>query len=211
MSNTDQLDALINQLVHANDPEEVKVLYRQWAATYDNDLDSFGYVAPQIGTALFCQLLADTDAKIHDAGCGTGLVGKLLHSLGYTNIDGSDFSADMLKKARDTGTYKQLLQADYTQTISLQSDTYDGVISIGVYTKRFKQHFLGEMLRIIKPGGYLLFSCRPLYYEEVANLVMQLHLDGSIETSSVTEDDYMKGQGAKAFYVALKKSTTNAL
>ena len=44
MSDTNRLDALVNRLVNATDPAEVKAAYRQWAATYDDDLDSFGYV-----------------------------------------------------------------------------------------------------------------------------------------------------------------------
>lgn len=206
MTDNDQLDTLVNRLVHASDPEEVKGLYRQWATTYDTDLDSFGYVAPRIGASLFSQSVPAKTAKIHDAGCGTGLVGTLLSSLGYRNIDGSDFSPDMLEQARATDCYKQLQQCDYTQAIDLPDNTYDGVISIGVYTKRFKQHFLSEILRTIKPGGCFLFSCRPLYYEEVAGRVTQLHVDGMIEQSSIKSDDYMVGQKAKAFYISLHKA-----
>lgn len=205
MSDNDQLESLVNKLVHATDPEEVKALYRQWAASYDNDLDSYGYVAPQIGCSMFSQLV-DKTARIHDAGCGTGLVGRLLTDLGYANIDGSDFSQHMLAQAKATDRYQHLQQADYSGPVELPNDGYDAVISIGVYTKRFKQHFLNEMLRIIKPGGHLLFSCRPLYYEEVANLVKQLHLDEKIDRSSVKHDDYMIGQKATAFYVILTKA-----
>ena len=205
MSDNDELDTLINKLVHATDPEEVKALYRQWAESYDDDLDTFGYVAPQIGTALFSQLV-DKNANIHDAGCGTGQVGKLLAAHGYTKMDGSDCSEDMLKQAQTIDCYQHLVQLDYAGPIDLPDNAYDAVISIGVYTKRFKQFFLNEMLRIIKPGGHLLFSCRPVYFEEVADLVKQLHLDGNIHQSSVVDDDYMIGQKAKAFYVTLTKT-----
>ena len=205
MSDTNRLDALVNRLVNATDPAEVKAAYRQWAATYDDDLDSFGYVAPQIGSALFSQLLENRNARIHDAGCGTGLVGKLLASLGYHTIDGTDFSPDMLNRASETGCYQQLYQADFSQAVDLPDGSYDGVISIGVYTKRFKQNFISEMLRILVPSGYLLFTCRPLYFEEVADSVKQLHADERINFSSVRYDDYMVGQSAKAFYVTLQK------
>jgi len=206
-----QLDTLVNRLVHATDPEEVKGIYRQWAATYNADLDSFGYIAPQIGTALFSQLVIDKNARIHDAGCGTGLVGKLLTAIGYNHIDGSDFSPDMLERANQTGCYHKLHKADYSLPIDLPDCCYDSVISIGVYSKRFKQHFLEEMLRITKPGGYFLFSCRPLYFKEVAERVTQLHINEVIEQSSVVKDDYMVGQNAMAFYNSLRKSQTTDL
>ena len=207
--NTDvdtDLNTLINRLVHATDPNEVKALYRQWAESYDSDLDAFGYVAPQVGTSLLRECVPDHSAVVHDAGCGTGLVGKLLSSLGYQHIDGSDFSDDMLAQAKATDSYRQLQQADYSAPIEIPDGSYDAVISIGVYTKRFRQHFLTEMLRIIKPGSHLVFSARPLYFDEVAEQVKQLHIDEHIARSSVLHDDYLIGQNAKAFYLTLQKS-----
>lgn len=205
-----KLDVLINRLVNTNDPEEVRRLYRQWSASYDADLGEHGYVAPQIGVTLFQQLIRDlsisnADALVHDAGCGTGLVGQLLNGLGFQNIEGSDFSQDMLDLAQQKNCYHNLLQADYTQPIEITTGRYDGVISIGVYTKRFKRRFVREMLRILKPGGYLLFSCRPVYFEEVADTVKNLHVDGELLKSSVHFDDYMIAQKASAYYVAIQK------
>jgi len=201
-----KLNSLITRLVHTDDQQEVKDLYRQWSASYDSDLDSFGYVAPKIGVALFEQVLANKSAHIHDAGCGTGLVGQLLQERGYKNIVGSDFSDDMLRLADKTGCYQSLTQADYTQPLEIPDNTFDGIISIGVYTKRFKQMFLNEMLRTLKPGGCMVFSCRPLYFEEVADSVKGLHVDKSVTTSSFDHQNYMTGQDASAYYVTLKKS-----
>ena len=155
---------------------------------------------------MFNQLISDRDALVHDAGCGTGLVGQLLTDLGFRCVDGSDFSTDMLKGAAEKGCYQQLLQADYTQTLEFSDNSYDAIISIGVYTKRFKQKFIDEMLRILKPGGYFLFTCRPLYFEEVADTVKELHTKERLKMSSVTLDDYMIGQNASAYYVVLQKS-----
>ena len=143
---------------------------------------------------------------IHDAGCGTGQVGQLLASAGFDNIHGSDFSVDMLNVARSRDCYQSLVRADYSQAIELESESVDGVISIGVYRKSFKNVFIDEMLRILKPGGCLVFSCRPVYFEEVADSVKALHLDQRLSKSSVTFDDYMLGQKASAYYFALHKA-----
>ena len=59
---------------------------------------------------------------------------------------------------------------------------------------------------MLKPGGYLLFTCRPLYFEEVAESVKELHINELLYMSSVTLDDYMLGQNASAYYVVLQKS-----
>jgi len=64
------------------------------------------------------------------------------------------------------------------------------------------------MLRTLKPGGTILFSCRPLYYEEVADTVKSMHADLLIAKSSVVYDHYMTGQKAYAYYVSLQKINT---
>lgn len=163
-------------------------------------------MAPETGTEIFQKLITDHSALIHDAGCGTGQVGQLLTSAGYNNIHGSDFSEDMLEVAKSRDCYRSLVQADYAQPVDFESESVDGVICIGVYRKSFKEYFLSEMLRILKPGGCIVFSCRPVYFEEVADAVKALHVDQRIAKSSVTCDDYMRGQQASAFYVALHKA-----
>jgi len=205
-----QLDSMITRLVNTDDQSEVRQLYRQWSASYDDDLDAYGYVAPQVGVDLFEKLLEVPGANIHDAGCGTGQVGKLLHERGYRNIYGSDFSEDMLNVARTASCYKSLTQADFTERLKVADNYFDGIISIGVYTKRFKQIFLAEMLRTLKPGGVMLFSCRPLYYDEVADTVKALHAEEVISKSSVVNESYMVGQQASAYYISLHKALTGS-
>lgn len=202
----DQLNDLINRLVNTNDQQEVRDLYKQWATSYDMDLGEFGYVAPQVGVSLFEKVVLDKAAQIHDAGCGTGQVGQLLTKMGYKYINGSDFSDDMLAVAAGAECYQSLTQADYTKPLEIASDHFDAIISIGVYTKRFKQLFIGEMLRTLKPGGWMVFSCRPMYFEEVVETVKACHIERSIAESSVVFDNYMLEQNASAYYVSLKKS-----
>jgi len=203
-----QLETIVNTLVSASDPEEVKGLYAQWAQSYDDDLDAYGYVAPKLGVRMLTGLVVDKNALIHDAGCGTGQVGALLNDLGYSALHGSDFSSDMLEQAKTLGCYEKLESIDFGKTIELDSDTYAAVISIGVYTKRFKQHFIDEMLRIVQPGGYFVFTCRELYYDEVMETVTRLLKELKIASLVVEYDDYLTGQGASAYYVALKKSAS---
>ncbi len=205
MTQNQQLNSIVNQLVGATDPEEVKRLYKEWAASYDADLDSFGYVAPRIGVQLLSQVVVNAQALIHDAGCGTGLVGTLLTQLGYSNLHGSDFSSEMLKQAESTNHYHSLQTLDFGGPIDVAADAYDAVISIGVYTQRFNQHFIGEMVRILRPGGHFVFSCREQYYDEVVGTVFELLKSKFIARVSVHHDDYMTGQGAFAFYFDIQK------
>jgi len=206
VANKQELNSIVNRLVNASDPEQIKRAYKQWADTYDDDLDSFGYVAPRIGVDRLVQQLHDKSALIHDAGCGTGLVGTLLHQLGYEQLHGSDFSTGMLEKAALTGCYTDLQTADFSAPVNIASNTYDAVISIGVYSKRFNNHFISEMVRITRPTGYFIFSCRELYFEEVMGSVSSLLKSHSIARVSVEFDEYMTGQNASAFYIGVEKA-----
>ena len=47
------------------------------------------------------------DAKIFDIGQGTGLLGKLLHPKGFTNIEGADASSEFCTIASESGWYSK--------------------------------------------------------------------------------------------------------
>lgn len=215
MDQNQKLNAIVNKLVNATDPEEVKRSYKEWANTYDSDLNSFGYVAPHVGVELLTQRLVDEfdnvdglDSKgalILDAGCGTGLVGALLSKLGYSQLHGFDFSTSMLEKASLTGHYADLQVQDFSGPLATASNTYHAVISIGVYTKRFDQHFIAEMIRITRPSGYFVFSCREMYFGEVMDSVSSLLKAKAVSRVTIDHDDYMTGQDASAYYIGIKK------
>jgi len=206
MSHDESLNQKVNKLVSASNPDEVKSIYQDWSESYDEDLQGFGYVAPDRGVQLLLPLLSDKAAFIHDAGCGTGLVGNLLSRAGCTNLHGTDFSAAMLDKADATGCYQQLTAEDFGTTLSMTDNHFDAAISIGVYTKRFKHYFLSEMIRTIKPGGHCVFSCRELYFTEVMDTVSAMLVDKRVFNVNVQHLDYMTGQQASAYYLTLEKS-----
>jgi len=126
----DRLNSLISKLVVATDPSEVVGLYAKWAERYDTDLKEFGYVAPQLCVEAFVPLISDKSSLIYDAGCGTGIVGKLLSEHGYHNIIGADFSDEMRKLAELTNAYAKLEYADYGKPVECASNTYDAIISV---------------------------------------------------------------------------------
>jgi len=202
----DRLNKLVTRLVKATDPDEVVGLYSQWAEQYDSDLDSFGYVAPQIAVDTFTPLVSDTNALIYDAGCGTGIVGKLLGFKGFNNIVGADFSDDMRKLAEQYHAYTRLEYADYGKEVDIEDASYDAIISVGVYTARFKGVFLPEMLRILKPACPFVFSCRPHYYEgDVKPQLETLESEGLITSIAIENKPYMLKQQAKAYYITVYK------
>ena len=102
-----QLEKNIQQLVNSRDKEETKEIYAEWQS-YDSDLDAYGYVAPDTAAALLMDQLPDKNARILDAGCGTGKVGTVLHAAGFQQLEGADFSESMLDRAKALGIYNNL-------------------------------------------------------------------------------------------------------
>ncbi|MBK6472076.1 MAG: methyltransferase domain-containing protein [Betaproteobacteria bacterium] len=66
-----------------------------------------------------------------DLGCGTGLCGPLLRPLAR-HLTGLDLSAAMLGRARATGVYDRLEQADAAQFLAAISERFDLVVAADV-------------------------------------------------------------------------------
>ena len=104
--------------------------------------------------------------KILDAGCGTGLVGIELNKFGYSNIEGIDFSQDMLNLV-PRGIYKKIKKIDLNKTLKFKDNTYDIVTCVGTFTYgHVKPHALDELIRIIKSKGLICFTINEGIYKE---------------------------------------------
>ncbi len=205
MTKNNDIDNLINRLVNASDKAEKLALYKEWAESYDNDVASRGYVAPEKTAELLEKYQPNKLSKIYDAGCGTGRVGSSLAKLGYTQITGEDFSEPMLEVAKLSGHYQELNTADYTQAIKQGDNYFDAVVCIGVYSQEFKAILLDELVRIVKPGGHIVLSCRPVHFDNGAKPeVKALVRSEQVTLISETEELYMREHNAKAWFMVLK-------
>ena len=83
------------RLYGARDLTELRTEYDRIASVYDAELDRMGYRVPA-ELAAIVRLLVPADARILDAGAGTGLTGIALAEAGYTQLDGFDMSPAML-------------------------------------------------------------------------------------------------------------------
>jgi predicted TPR repeat methyltransferase len=147
----------VDQAYHLDNADDTVDFYRKWAADYDHQmLDLLGYISPASIAEILVEHLPDSEAAILDVGCGTGLTCRVLAERGYSKLDGIDFSSEMLDVSRERGIYRNLLQADINQPLSLDSDCYDGVISSGTFTHgHVGPEPLQEIFRVLKPGGLL--------------------------------------------------------
>ena len=103
--------------------DEVMKYYDEWGVgnKYDQDMVDWNYTGPKETSEVFIKYQKNKDAKIYDAGCGTGLVGVELKKYGYTNFDGVDLSQKLLDLVPN-GLYKNLSKADLNKPLNIKDN-----------------------------------------------------------------------------------------
>ena len=186
-------EGYLDAVYGAKSREELRRLYDDWAAHYDEDVTGFGYAYPALMAGLVGRHVRDPAARLLDAGCGTGLIGSMFRALGYTNLAGLDLSAGMLERARGRGIYQELLQGVLGEPLALASDRFDAVVCAGVLTLgHARPDSLDELIRVTRPGGLLIFTLSaPVYFEhgfkdrldalQAAGRIRELERSGEIQ------------------------------
>jgi predicted TPR repeat methyltransferase len=166
VSDSEKIDARLSRVY--DNPGDKQALFDDWAPTYDHDLvNEMGYVADAEACRWLEALLPERQARILDAGCGTGLVGRRLRQAGYTDIHGSDYSEKMLDEARTCGAYRSLQQHDLTQPVATDQ-LYDAAIVVGVFA--FSVPSAEHLVNItcsLKPDGIALVTVNGKAWREV--------------------------------------------
>jgi len=108
-------------------------------------------------------------ARLLDYGCGYGRTLHDLASLGYTNALGVDFSPEMI--ARGLREHPALdLRAIQRLPLEEGHATFDAVFLFAVLTcipdDRTQDAVVGEVRRLLRPGGLLYISDMPLQTDE---------------------------------------------
>ena len=177
--------------------DQVRFTYRDWADTYDSELlDEFGYQAPNAAVETLQKHLPSLDSVILDMGCGTGLVGELLHSLGYRHLDGLDLSPEMLEKAKARGVYRTLGEADLTETLEIEQ-IYDAVICVGVFSHQRSQAFdLVKLFAGLKPNGVLVATVNGKGWRDIGweTLLEQSKREHGFQIEEISDIPYLTRQ-----------------
>jgi len=156
------MSSRVDAVFEAQNPQELAARYDEWAASYEDDMDDHG--GPQEATEVLTRYVAP-DARILDAGCGTGLAGQMLAARGYRQLEGLDLSAGMLREAGHKGCYTALHQQTLGEALDFPSAIFDAVLSVGVFVRAHApSRSLAELIRITKPGGYIIFTLVPEFY-----------------------------------------------
>ena len=191
--------------------EEVRGLYDRWAKTYDTELiDENGYAQPRRSAEMLSRHLTDRRAEILDVGCGTGLVGAALSKEGYSIVDGCDFSPGMLAKARESGLYRRLFEADLNAPpLDAADGAYGAAVAVGVFSfSLIRPDALDEILRILAPGAPLVIGLNGPFYDKgaMSEKLNALRTAGRIDLLAEEHGDHIRGTGVTGWAIAVRKT-----
>ena len=169
-------------------------LYKDWADTYDQDfIAAKGYVGYLNAARFFLEQNDRPDGPVLDVGCGTGVVGIALRDGGVTTVDGIDISQAMLDQARDkkardgAPAYTDLIQADLTETIAIESSTYAGIVSAGTFTHgHLGPESLDELWRVAAPGAVCSIAINAAHFDSQG---FASKISDDVKRNVVTEPD----------------------
>ena len=135
-------------------------MYGDWAATYDQTMKDHDYQSPRRIVEALLRHCADKSVAIFDVGCGTGLSGMALAKAGFTQIDGSDVSPEMIEIARQlTGVYRQLTCVTLDNPFPFPDGAYQVFSAMGVIADQHAPpRTVGQLLNKLHNGGLLIFS-----------------------------------------------------
>ena len=188
--------------------EELLKYYQNWTNNnkYNKDMIDWNYSAPQETVSILKKYALNKNSKILDAGCGTGLVGIELKKYGYSNIDGVDFSQNMLDLVPQ-GIYKKIEKVDLNKLLKFKNNTYDVVMCVGTFTYgHVMPKALDELIRITKNKGLICFTINEGIYEEYGfdNKIKELSSNKSWNVKEFFKSDYITNKKVEAWLCLAK-------
>ena len=140
----------------------------------DNQVEYWDSVAKEktfshpLNASLF-KSLVHTDDRILDYGCGYGRTWDELFSLGFQNVLGVDPSPQMIERGRKEHPHLNLLVLT-SPYLPFRDEAFDVGVLFSVLTciptDEGQRRILGEVSRVLGPGGVLYISDLPLQDDE---------------------------------------------
>lgn len=150
----------------------VRVVFDTFAASFDSQLARLKYRAPELMTEALRRTGRESGLRVLDAGCGTGLCGKLLRPAA-SRLEGVDLSPRMLDGARRTGMYDELVEGELTAQLEARLGAFDVVISADTLC------YFGDIERVARaahgalvPGGHFIFSVEAASGADAADFII---------------------------------------
>jgi predicted TPR repeat methyltransferase len=141
-------------------PGYVRALFDAYAARFDRHLvGELGYRGPELVRAALAEVGPVRFRHVLDLGCGTGLMGRALAGA-CDHLAGCDLSPNMLARARATGLYAELAEADLGAFLAGRAPgAADLVVAadVLVYVADLAP-VAAAAARALAPGGLLAFT-----------------------------------------------------
>ncbi|MBT3245301.1 MAG: methyltransferase domain-containing protein [Actinobacteria bacterium] len=189
--------------------EQVRAYYEAWSATYNSEIgDQNDYAQPSRCAEALAAAINPNGARVLDVGCGSGLSGLALRTVGFPEIDGCDLSPAMLELARRTGVYDHLFEADLNKGLTTPHRAYDAVAAVGVFSfGHLKATVLRDLLAVLKPGGVMVVGLNDHFWDE-GSLPAELdsiEADGAAGVVFREHGDHLPGAGIEGWVVVMCK------
>jgi predicted TPR repeat methyltransferase len=185
--------------VYETDPDRLTGLYDEWADAYDGELTGQGYATPGRLARALALHAPDKSAPLLDFGCGTGLGGAALASVGFTTLDGCDVSAGMLEEAQAKGIYRNLWQTEEDRPLPFDLANYPLVCAVGVIsTGAAPPEVLPFIVERMEPGALLAFSFNDHTLEDRAYMDALDEVTGTAAILSDKIGDHIPGLGSRS-------------
>ena len=183
--------------------EDVMKYYDEWSKKnkYDKDMVDWNYTGPKETSEVFIKYEKNKNAKIYDAGCGTGLVGAELKKHGFSNFFGADLSQKILDLV-PKNLYQKLDKVDLNKVIQEKDNTFDAVMCVGTFTfGHVKPPALDEFIRITKNKGLICFTINEGIYEEYGfdEKIDQLKKDNKWKEIEFFKSNYIASKDVNAW------------
>lgn len=198
----------LDNVYHLADAEDTRTLYKDWAASYDEEVTANGYASPMRTAAALRKSGASLDVPVLDIGCGSGVSGLFLRDAGFSELHGSDFSAEMLARADAKGIYRSLHLADLSTPFGFVTEPFEVVTAIGVMAPGHAGPELIETVcGLLAVGGLFGFSMNdhtlenPGYLAEIARLVHERR----VRVRWQDYGDHLPGIGLNSMIMVLER------
>ncbi|MBA3420842.1 MAG: class I SAM-dependent methyltransferase [Thermoleophilaceae bacterium] len=164
----------LSSVFAAKDSREVAELYDHWADDYEQSILSWGYLTPAVTSWFVGRFVEDRGAPVLDAGAGTGLMGDVLATLGYSDLVAIDISENMLAHARGKGVYRQTGRMELGQELDFPTGAFAAVVATGVFAAgHAPPESLDELARVTRNGGSVIFSVRTDVLEDTFGATLE--------------------------------------
>jgi SAM-dependent methyltransferase len=119
----------------------------------------------------------------------------------------------MLAEARKKNVYTVLYQQILGESLDIFStNTFDAIVGVGIFTPgHAPSSAFDELVRITKPGGYIIFTMRPDYYEssDFKEKLPALERTGQWKQVEITEPFQVMPKGEPDVYLQVRVYQVN--